>query len=285
MSTSLEQRIGQAVGQPVQSMGPLTGGCVGEVYRARLRDGRDVVVKVDDGASPQLDTEGYMLEYLAAKSSLPVPAVHHSEPSLLVMEFMPGTSMFSRAAEQHAADLLADLHGITAAQYGLERDTLIGSLHQPNALGDQWVPFFRDQRLMAMSRQAHDAGRMDGEMLGRIETFAGKLEEYLREPERPALLHGDVWSANVLADGSRITAFIDPAIYYGHPEIELAFISLFVTFGDTFFRRYSERRPIGAGFFEERCDIYNLYPLLVHVRLFGGGYLSGIERTLGRLGY
>ena len=88
----------------------------------------------------------------------------------------------------------------------------------------------------------------------------------------------------MLAERDHITGFLDPAIYYGHPEIELAFITLFNTFGEAFFHRYHALRPIAPGFFEQRRDLYNLYPLLVHVRLFGGGYVPPIERTLAGLG-
>jgi fructosamine-3-kinase len=121
-------------------------------------------------------------------------------------------------------------------------------------------------------------------MLARIETLAGKLERWLFEPSAPSLLHGDIWSGNVLVRGDRIVGLIDPAVYYGHAEMELAFITLFNTFGDTFFRRYHELRPIEDGFFGERRDLYNLYPLLVHVRIFGGGYVQAVDRTLRRYG-
>lgn len=93
-----------------------------------------------------------------------------------------------------------------------------------------------------------------------------------------------MWTTNILAQGDRITGFIDPAIYYGHPEVELAFITLFGTFEQPFFDHYHEIRPISTGFFEERCDLYNLYPLLVHTRLFGGSYGTAIERTLHQFG-
>ncbi|NTV46695.1 MAG: fructosamine kinase, partial [Chlorobiales bacterium] len=83
----------------------------------------------------------------------------------------------------------------------------------------------------------------------------------------------------------KIAAFIDPAIYYAHPEIELAFITLFSTFGRHFFDAYNERSGIRRGFFEERRDIYNLYPLLVHTRLFGGHYLHSAESILSRFGF
>src|SRR5690606_31505376 len=101
----------------------------------------------------------------------------------------------------------------------------------------------------------------------------------------PALIHGDLWTTNILAQDGRITGFLDPAIYYAHPEIELAFSTLFNTFDAPFFERYRQLRPLEPGFFETRRDIYNLYPLLVHVRLFGGGYVGALERFLRRFGY
>ncbi|HFE66189.1 MAG TPA: fructosamine kinase, partial [Chloroflexi bacterium] len=121
--------------------------------------------------------------------------------------------------------------------------------------------------------------------LSRMERFCGHLDEWLAEPARPSLIHGDVWTTNVLAAGDRITGFVDPAIYFADPEIELAFTTLFGTFGQPFFRRYEEIRPLPPGFFDTRRDIYNLYPLLVHARLFGGGYGSSVESTLRRFGF
>ena len=100
-----------------------------------------------------------------------------------------------------------------------------------------------------------------------------------------SLIHGDVWTTNVLARNGRVTGFIDPAIYYAHAEIELAFTTLFGTFDEDFLRRYEELRPIAPGFMEVRRDIYNLYPLLVHVRLFGGGYVASVESILHRFGF
>ncbi len=285
MTGDLTQAIEKALGGRVATSRPLSGGCIGEVYQADLDDGRRVVVKVDEGADPRLDNEGYMLRYLAEHSQLPVPEVLHSVPTLLIMTFVDGRSHFSSAAERHAAEILASLHGIRAQAYGLECDTLIGGLHQPNPWNDSWIDFFREHRLLFMARKAHNEGPLSGRQLQRIESFAARLGDFIEEPACPALLHGDVWTTNVLANQGRITGFVDPAIYYGHPEIELAFITLFSTFGEDFFKRYGELRPIAPGFFEQRRDIYNLYPLLVHTRLFGSSYMSGVERTLSHLGF
>jgi fructosamine-3-kinase len=282
---NLEEEVKRAVGAAVKDVKPLSGGCIGQVYRMDLADGSVVVVKSDDSEQPCLDLEGYMLRYLSEESDLPTPEVWYSTERLLVMDFLPGESRFSDAAQAHAAELLADLHNISAPAFGLEEDTLIGGLHQPNPWTDSWLDFFREQRLLYMGRQGVRHGRLPEPLLQRLERFCDHLEEWLDEPERPSLLHGDVWTGNVLAQGDRITGFIDPAVYYGHAEIELAFTTLFGTFGRPFFDRYRELRPLPDGFFRERRDIYNLYPLLVHVRLFGGSYVNSVERTLEKFGF
>jgi fructosamine-3-kinase len=203
---------------------------------------------------------------------------------LLIMAHVRGQSAFTVEAEENAAELLAALHAITAPMFGLERDTLIGGLPQPNPPTASWLTFFAEYRLLAMGAQAVAAGRLPTAVFTRIEKLAGRLDRWLTEPTQPSLIHGDVWTTNVLAQHGRVTAFLDPAIYYADPEIELAFITLFGTFGEPFFRRYTALRPLAAGFWEERRDLYNLYPLLVHVRLFGGSYVNSVARILTRFG-
>ncbi len=280
----LAEGVEAHLGERLLSARPLGGGCIGEVYKAELSDGTPLVAKVDREGEAHLDREAYMLRYLRERSGLPVPEVYHGSETLLLMEFVEGDSRFSAGSERHAAELLTGLHGVTWESYGHEKDTLIGSLNQPNPPTEGWVEFFREQRLLYMASVAHDAGRLTLEDRRRVERLAGRLEDYLQEPERPSLIHGDVWSANVLAKGDRITAFLDPAIYHADPEIELAYVSLFNSFGDDFFERYVEARPIRDGFFEERRYLYSLYPLLVHVYYFGGGYTYSVRSTLNRLG-
>jgi fructosamine-3-kinase len=266
-------------------LAPLSGGCIGEVYRVELADLTQCVCKVGRDEDTGLDIEGFMLGYLAQHSELPVPRVLYSDARILIMEYIEGDSSFSHRAESHAAVLLSSLHAISGNRYGLEKDTLIGGLHQSNAQSESWLSFFQEQRLLHFAQAAMKEGKMGLDTFRRIDKFASKLDGFISEPKHPALLHGDVWTTNVLAVHDKITGFLDPAVYYGHPEIELAFITLFNTFGEEFFNRYQELAPIEPGFFEERKDIYNLYPLLVHVRLFGGGYLRSIENTLAKYGF
>lgn len=278
---SLVERLTSVLSERPKRLTRLSGGCIAEVYRVHLADGT-VVVKRDEGPAPQLELEAKMLRYLA-DTPLPVPEVYYADARLLVLEDLPGSSVFDAAAEIHAAELLAALHEHRAEAYGFPYDTLIGSLAQVNTPSASWSSFFREHRLLAMTEQAYGAGRLPDHLRERLLTLAARLGEELDEPAHPSLVHGDVWSGNVLALGGRITGFLDPALYYADAEVELAFITLFSTFGKAFFDRYRKMRPLRPGY-ERRFAIYNLYPLLVHVRLFGGGYVASFEATLRRLG-
>jgi fructosamine-3-kinase len=284
--TALRQRLEAALGSPIVKTGPLGAGFGLTGLTARLADGRHLAVKARTaGNGPSLALEGTMLSELARLSDLPVPHVHVAEPDLLVMDFIENDGgAITPGVERDAARLLAALHATPRESFGYARDTLIGPLPQPNPESSAWVPFFRDHRLMHMARAAHDEGQLPASLLSRIDRLAGRLDDHLLEPPFPSLLHGDLWTGNVLVRGDTIAGFVDPAIYFGHPEIELAFTTMFGTFGDAFFGAYEDLLPLEPGFHTERRDLYNLYPALVHVRLFGVSYLAGIERTLSRLG-
>ena len=279
MRAEVSDTVAKVTGKRPERFQPLGGGCIGDVYRVELEGGGIVVAKLGDDGSG-LGLEGFMLRYLADHSALPVPRVLHAEDRLLIMSWIEGGDSVDAGAQAHAAELLAALHGVTAKRFGFECHTLIGGLDQPNPWNERWIPFFRDQRLLYMGGQALAAGRLPKRLMGRLEALAGRLERWLEEPEHPSLVHGDVWTGNVLCRRGRVAGFVDPAIYYAHPEIELAFLTMFGTFSETLFARYGEIRPLRPGFFEERLGLYNLYPLLVHVRLFGGSYAASVERTL-----
>ncbi|WP_161973849.1 fructosamine kinase family protein [Hwanghaeella grinnelliae] len=262
---------------------PLAGGCLAEVLRVDLADGRAVVVKAGR-ESDRLDIEGRSLQALGEKGGgLPVPRLDLVDPDLLVMEHLPNDGGLDATAQRDAARYIATLHAAPRDFYGYDEDTRIGPLHQPNPPADKWVPFYRDHRLLFMGRVAMERGGLSAAGYAALETLAGRLESLIGEPEHPSLLHGDLWTGNVLASGGRITGFIDPATYHGDAEMDLAFSTLFGTFGEDFFDAYREIRPFDyAGFLDTRRDLFNLYPLLVHTALFGGGYANSVSRIVQR---
>jgi protein-ribulosamine 3-kinase len=175
---------------------------------------------------------------------------------------------------------LASIHRHTASRYGLDHDNYIGRLPQKNDYRDTWTEFFIDCRLEPQFAMARERGFLGGQGRQSLDRLAKRLPDLL-PVEPPSLLHGDLWGGNYLCDSDNRPVLIDPAVYYGHREAELAFTTLFGGFGRNFYTGYEEAWPLHPGF-RERCDIYNLYPLLVHVNLFGGMYVSQTEAILGR---
>lgn len=280
---ALLDRVGTALGRRARTARPLSGGSTVAVLEVEFADRSRAVVKSGPG---HLSLEAWMLAELAQRTALPLPAVLHAADDLLVLERLANDGWgLDAAAEADAARHLAALHGRPCGdRFGYDRDTVIGRLPQPNPWTARWVDFFRDHRLLHMAEAGHREGTVSDTLRRRLEALAGRLERYLDEPPHPALLHGDVWTGNVLSSGGHITGFIDPALYIGHPEIELAFATLFDTLGQPFFDVYTEMLPLDAGFFELRRDIYTIYPLLVHVRYWDVAYARPIEATLRRLG-
>lgn len=281
MSGDLRRRIAEALGVVVEGLEPLSGGMVGSVHRATLAGGERVVAKTTPGID--LRIEARMLE--ALRVHLPVPAVHHADEGLLVLELLPGRpGADGPAAERHAAELLAGLHEAPAGTtYGSEEPTLLGPFLLPGETGERWGGFFARQRLLRFAGVALESAHLPGELFVRLERLAERCEGELEPSPPPALVHGDVWSGNVLYDGERITGFLDPATRRSVPEMELAFIDLFRTFGPAFHDAYRALRTVDPEY-GRRVDLYQLPPLLVHVALFGAGYLRGVEERLERLG-
>lgn len=279
-----QEQVEEICEQHVTRYSRLSGGMIGDIFRVWLEDQTELVAKVSAEADSALDIEGRMLLYLAEHTTLTIPQVLFSQKHLLLMTYIPNSGGITGSVQREAAEEIAALHNISGTQYGLEFDTLIGSLHQPNPQSTSWIEFFRDHRLLYMADVAYNSGSLSLDLRKRIDRLAARLGDFLYEPEKPSLIHGDLWGGNVLAMNGAFVGVIDPAIYYADPEIELAFSTLFGTFGEAFFERYQQIRPIREGFFETRRDLYNLYPLLVHVRLFGGSYAHQIQKILRRAG-
>jgi fructosamine-3-kinase len=285
---ALAELIKNHTGASVRFIAPLSGGCVANVMRADLDDGRQLVIKQSTTHDAESDVglliEAEMLRYFKAHSPINCPEVIHASDACLVMTFIANDNCMNDRVQRDLAEQLAGQHQVTSDTFGLGFDTLIGGLAQPNTQEESWITFFAQHRLRHMAQHAHREGKLPGSITTRLDRLIDRLDDYLPPHSQPSLLHGDLWGGNILCQSNRLAGLIDPAIYYGDREIELAFGTLFGDLTPEFFARYNEILPIAPGFFEERRDLYNLYPLLVHVRLFGGSYVGSVDHILARFG-
>lgn len=288
MDPALRQAVESALGQAPVAATPLSGGCVAEVFAVTLASGEKVVVKRDPRGASGLEAEARSLALLGERG-LPVPAALHAGATLLVLQWVDGPDPIDASCEQHAAQLLAELHDRAQAgdepRFGLDFDTYLGGIRLDNRWMDDWPSFFAQRRLLPMAELAARRGRLPRDLRRRVEQLAQRLDELLEHPVKPSLIHGDVWAGNVLCRQGRVAAFIDPAPSWSCAEAELAFITLFSTFGRRFFDVYAQRRPLDEAFFRLRRHAYNTHPLLTHVALFGGGYVAQLDATLRRIGF
>jgi fructosamine-3-kinase len=176
---------------------------------------------------------------------------------------------------------LARLHRVSADAYGLAEDNFIGSLPQSNRWDGDWASFWREHRVWPLLRRAAERKLISAALAGQLERLAENAEHFVTGCRRaPSLLHGDLWSGNVSFTNPASPILYDPAVYFGDREVELAFTELFGGFPPLFYEAYQQEFPLEAGYARRR-PYWQLYPLLVHVNLFGGAYAAALQRTAG----
>ncbi len=283
MTTALVAAVEAATGTPARTAETVAGGDVNRALRVDLADGRRLFVKYRrDAPAGMYRAEADGLRWLAEAGALRTPEVvavgDAGPPRFLALEWIDR----GRAGGGHDEALgrgLAALHGAGARSFGLAADNFIGSLPQPNAPLESWPDFYGARRIEPLARRAVDAGALPRRVMARVERLRARLPDLCGPREDPARLHGDLWGGNALADASGGPVLVDPAVYGGHREIDLAMMRLFGGFSAAVFAAYSEAHPLAAGH-EDRVELYQLYPVLVHVCLFGGGYARSAERIL-----
>lgn len=288
VEAALESRTGHR--SPLRSVERLGGGCVSPVARVTGGDGTVYFLKWSAPGHPEglLAAEARGLALLAATRTVRVPevlATPRSGDGWLLLEWIePGPH--SRAAWDRLGRDLAALHRTRGARFGDERDNFIGTLPQANAPMNSWAGFWRDRRLAPQLERACGAGAFGGDDRRRFDRLLDRLDALLSpgEDEGPSVLHGDLWSGNVHIAASGPPAVVDPAAYQGHREVDLAMSELFGGFGRGFREAYEEVWPVEPGYEPVRRAVYQLYYLLVHVNLFGAGYVSGCRRALQEAG-
>jgi fructosamine-3-kinase len=288
MKTELQQTIAEAIAETtgsafsISNCRPQGGGCINEAWL--LSDsGTSYFVKLNSAAGlAMFEAEAAALKELAATGAIKVPQPitygTASGQSYLILEAIPFGSAKSGSWETMGRQL-ARLHRSTARSFGWHRDNVIGSTPQRNDWFDGWTEFFRERRL----RPQFEMARKNGYEFAQADSLLGQVGTILagHKPEA-SLLHGDLWSGNAgfLDDGTPV--IYDPATYYGDRETDLAFSEFFGGFPASFYAAYEKEWPLAPGY-ETRKTLYNLYHVLNHANLFGGGYAGQASSTISEL--
>ena len=260
----------------------LSGGCINEAYILKTTAGNYFVKYNSAGSFPEMFIkEASGLKLLSETKTIAVPEVIVSGESgtyafLLLQYIESGTAGYN--FWNAFGTKLADLHRHTSGYFGLNQDNYIGSLVQSNIQHPDYIVFFISQRIEPQLKIARNKGAFS---LGDTRYFDSLFKSLhnIIPSEKPALIHGDLWSGNFIINPDGLPCLIDPAVYYGHREADIAMTLLFGGFQSKFYNAYNLAWPMENGW-QKRMDIFNLYPLLVHVNLFGGGYAGQVLRII-----
>ncbi len=252
---------------------PVGGGDINEAWRVRMADGRVAFVKSRPRpAVGEYEREAFGLRWLAEPGALQVPAVLEVAPGHLALQWVERGSLSSAGAEELGSGL-ALTHAAGAEAFGGpgERSATIGSLALPNEPLEDWSAFYAHRRLLPALEAAKRRGSIGAAGAAAVERLCGRIDELAPPAERPARLHGDLWSGNVLADIDGRPWLIDPTAYGGHREVDLAMLRLFGSPSERIFAAYEDVSPLAEGW-QDRVRLWQLLPLLVHAALFGRSY-------------
>lgn len=265
----------------LEKISPIGGGSINEAYRIETNSNRLFLKLNDSGQFPKMfEAESSGLLLLSESDfAIPKPKIvgERGGMQFIIMEWIePGSPKCDYWDDFGTA--LAKLHRLTSDRFGLDHDNYIGSLSQVNNNHMKWADFYRDERLIPQMKLAEKTGRLSKRMRSGFEALFNKLS-HLFPTEKPALLHGDLWSGNMMVSSDGGPCIFDPAVYYGHREMDLAMMALFGGFGESWEGAYNDVYRLESGW-QERTEIGQLYPLMVHVNLFGGGYARSVETIL-----
>jgi fructosamine-3-kinase len=260
---------------------PLFGGDINQVFKLSFT-GLDCVLKLNNaGTYPGMfEKEAMGLEQIS-ETGCRAPEVLKSfsegDHQFLILEFIqeeqPNGAYWERFGRR-----LAGLHSAVSANFGWKHDNYIGSLEQRNGKRQKWSDFFIECRILPLAEKAREKGLLTNVHMRQFESMFKRLPELIPE-EQASFVHGDLWSGNLMCGPEKEPVFIDPAVYFGHREVDLAMTHMFGGFDQRFLESYEEVLPLEPGF-DRRIDIHNLYPNLVHLVLFGRSYLGNVERVL-----
>ncbi|MBB3045089.1 fructosamine kinase family protein [Nocardioides soli] len=274
----IARRAEELLGTSVIATAPVAGGDIATATRLRLSDGSSALMKTLPHAPEDFFTdEAEGLRWLAAAGGAAVPEVLGADHECLIVQWIePGKNSVD-AALAFGRELAAT-HAAGAERFGADHDGYIGRLPLPNRTADTWAEFYAVRRVLPYLKLARDRGHADGEQAATIEAVVARLPGLVPD-EPPARLHGDLWNGNVLWGVDGRAWLIDPAAYGGHREVDLAMLSLFgLPHLPRVLDAYQETTPLADGW-QERAELHQIFPLLVHACHFGGGYAARAARA------
>lgn len=258
----------------ILDMQPVSGGCINNASKIITNCGIFFLKWNKTADNKMFAVESKGLDLIQKSNTIYTPHVIAYDSNFLMMEFIEKGSPTHSLWEEFGRDL-SELHKVSNMNFGLDYNNFIGSLPQKNNPQSNWIDFFINQRLIAQL----SIGDFSSELIKDFDKLFLKIEE-LFPNEQSSLLHGDLWNGNFIFLKNKVVLF-DPAVYFGSREMDIAMSKLFGGFHNKFYSSYNENYPLREGW-KERIDICNLYPLLVHVNLFGGGYYSQVKTILNR---
>ncbi len=250
-----------------------------------LEDGRKFLTKVTKpGQSDETGNVASMFKHIHENSKLPVPEIILQFDNLLVLEYISHQQGgLAIEAQPDAARHIAGLHNATSDFYGYEIDNNVGQVIQPNTVTMNWSEFYGTHRLLFGVNLCIEAGKMPKRMLNRFKNLIDTLPMLIPFDTMPSLLHGNLERHNILCDGDKVVCFADPGLYYGHAELDIAFMLVEGKLSPEFYGAYNEVRPLDKEFHEERKWLYFLWPLLLQARIHGGDFVKYIDAALTKL--
>lgn len=284
----IKKLLGKYLGQNVTTVSaqPVGGGSINQCYKLTFSNSHTLFCKVNSRVQyPDLFIkEQAGLQLLHRTSTIATPKViactENETHQVLLLEWIE-SSQKTKPFFQNFGKALAHLHGQTQDSFGLDYNNYMGSVPQQNNYSQNWPSFFIEQRLKPLVQQSSQQQLLSAKEYGLFEKLYSRLPQ-LFEPEKPSLLHGDLWSGNYMCGPAQTPYLIDPAVYYGHRSADLAMTTLFGGFDKAFYEAYHYYNPLPHNY-QTQWQVCNLYPLLIHLLLFGKSYLSSIRQTLVRL--
>ena len=276
LNAEIKSSIEKAAGEEIITMTSLSGGCISDAYKLETRSGKKLFLKVNTSGD-MFAKEAHGLNELRKPNAVKIPGVILFDKTFILTEFITQGSKSKNFFEDFGRKF-AELHKFKSKEFGFYEDNYIGSNVQLNiAEGIErtdWTRFYFNKRLLFQFRLAEKNGYADSELRSVFSSLENKIEKILEgSKEEPSLLHGDLWGGNYIVDENGEAYLIDPAVYYGHREADLAMTKLFGGFSNEFYKAYNECFPLPNGY-DYREGIYRLYHVLNHLNLFGRGYYS-----------